>query len=448
MWNRSVSWLRSAPIDDPIDRRNAPVMQALFLFLGITTPLVWAFQVIAFPMPRGGFVSMGTSAITTLAAWVGVTLIRKGRFRAAIVTYLAALLLSLQVVHLALGYRLLMMDQLDQFLLLIISALVLGRRALWWSWAALIVIALSGCIVDAIAAARAGESIAFAFSNFPSIALTYLIVAVILDRTATALRESLDEARRRSRELQHEMAERERAQSQLIHAQKMEATGRLASGVAHDFRNILDVILGFAHQRHSSEDLASDRAQASALMASLEGTETAAKRGLAITRKLLGFSRNDLLKVEVFDARLDLLELAPMLRQLFPPGIRLEMDCGEHPVPVRLDRSEFELMMLNIAANARDAMPDGGRFTVALSSQGDSALISLRDTGHGMEQRVRERIFEPFFSTKPATQGTGLGLSVIHDLVAIAGGGIEVRSAPGEGTEFRILLPLALAASP
>jgi signal transduction histidine kinase len=259
----------------------------------------------------------------------------------------------------------------------------------------------------------------------------------------TALRETLAESESRGRDLQREMAERERAQAQLIHAQKLEATGRLASGIAHDFGNLLDVILGFARQRHDAGDLPDARQSRDALADSLEGVETAARRGTAITRKLLGFSRADLLKPQTFDLRDAVADLQPMLRQLFPPSVRLSLETGDTPLPVYIDRSELEMMLLNVAANARDALPDGGRFDVRVRDAGDMAGVSLSDSGHGMDAQVLRQIFEPFFSTKNAAEGTGLGLSVIQDLVRAVGGDIHVDSAIGRGTTFVIRLPRA-----
>lgn len=217
----------------------------------------------------------------------------------------------------------------------------------------------------------------------------------------------------------------------------------LASGIAHDFGNILDVILGFAGQRHDAEDLPDARQSRDALADSLEGVETAARRGTAITRKLLGFSRADLLKPQTFDLRDAVADLQPMLRQLFPPSVRLSLETGDVPLPVHIDRSELEMMLLNVAANARDAMPDGGGFEVRVLDDDGMAGIHLADSGHGMDAQVLRQIFEPFFSTKDATGGTGLGLSVIQDLVRAAGGDIRVDSAPGRGTTFMIRLPHA-----
>jgi signal transduction histidine kinase len=132
-----------------------------------------------------------------------------------------------------------------------------------------------------------------------------------------------------------------------------------------------------------------------------------------------------------------------MLRQLLGPGIVLSVRSDGEAAPVRMDRSQFELMLLNIASNARDALCDTGRFEIDIDRDGDRVRIRLRDNGSGMRAEVAARIFEPFFSTKPADSGTGLGLAVVNELVTEAGGGIGVESICGEGTTFLISLPCA-----
>ena len=443
LFTRVRGWLLNAPVTDPVDRRNAPTMQALFLLLGVSIPVSWLYFITTRGMPPGGGVLMSLALAMALLAFVCVAMIRKGRFRAAIWLYLIALLVSQEFNHLRLGFQAIGTNQIDQFMMLIIGGLVLGRPALWTIFAALLVIAASGFAVDALRLATVGGPVAPAFGNLPSLVFGYLLVALVLDRTITALRESLAESNARGRELQHEMLERERAQSRLLHSQKMEASGRLASGIAHDFNNILGVILGFARQRHAIRDQGGPVKQADALEDSLAGVEIAAHRGAEITRKLLSFSRKDVLRIEQFDVGQALLELFPLLRQLFPPSVQLELS-GQELAPVWLDRSEFELMILNIAANARDAMPHGGRFEVRIHLPSPNCVeIILSDTGAGMDEHVRARVFEPFFTTKAAGDGTGLGLAVIHDLIKAIGGDIRADSELGVGTTFTIRLPLA-----
>ncbi len=445
MWNRVLTWLGSAPIADEVDRRNAPVMQLLLLFYGIALPANWAWHLSSRPIPKGWTIVLILDLITASLALFSVFLIRRGKFRIAIKLFVAAQLASLTLAYHMLGAQAQLIDQVSVIMVLVISGLVLGRRALWTAFCLLVVVFAIGFVTDANNSQQSAQWIANSLRNAPSLVLSYLIITIILDRTLTALRESLAESKGRQRELQREMAERERAQAQLIHAQKLEATGRRASGVAHDFNNILDVILGFSSQRHRLQELSDERERTDGLADALDGVEVAARRGTALSRKLLSFSRRDLLKLETFDLSAALAELQPMLRQLFPPKVRLQYAASEEPLPVRMDRSELELMVLNIAANARDAMPEGGHFTATVSQSGGHAEIAMADDGQGMDDLVKRQIFEPFFTTKSAADGTGLGLSVIRDLIAAAGGDIRIESELGKGSTFYLRLPLAAA---
>lgn len=443
MWNRILTWLRSAPIVDPVDRRNAPTMILLQLFYGVMLPIIWAWHIHNSGFRPVAQVVFAVDMLVSATSWLGIWLIRRGHFRLPVKLFIGMLLLAMGITFALVGVQSQLIDPAPTMLCLAIGGLVLGRQALWTVWALLLAIFAIGFHTNAEQALAAGTPVRRAVENAPAVLITYTLVTIILDRTVAALRESLAESESRGRELQHEMAERERAQAQLIHAQKLEATGRLASGIAHDFNNILAVVRGFASQRHAAEDVDDDRLAREMLSGSLEGVETAARRGSAITGKLLGFSRADLLKPQTFDLRDAAADVQPMLHQLFPSSVCLSLDAGDVPLPVHIDRSELEMMLLNVAANARDAMPDGGRFEVRVHAAGGMAGVDLVDSGHGMDAQVLRQIFEPFFSTKTASGGTGLGLSVIQDLVRAAGGDIHVASTPGRGTTFTIQLPLA-----
>jgi signal transduction histidine kinase len=436
-----VDWLGRVPIDDPIDRRNAPTMQLLFFVIGTTLPISWARHLAVLTFPPSWWWVIAMDMVTSALAFVGIFLIRRGHFRRAVALFLSTLLVGLLIANLTVGFRALLPDQTSQMLLLVISGLMLSRPVLWLVFGALIVIFLSGFWADA---QRVGASVAHAFHNLPSVTFSYLVITLILDRSLTALRESLCAAETRGRLLQREMAERERAQAQLVHSQKMEATGRLASGVAHDFNNILSVVMGFTAERHRLDDPDADpRRDARAMAEALEGIEGAAQRGTSLIKKLLSFGRRDPANTEIFDARDTLAELRPMLRQLFPPDVLLEMEMDKDPLPVFIDKAQFELMILNIASNARDAMPDGGSFKVIARRDDTSRSIDilLSDTGQGIDESTQQRVFEPFFSTKPTGSGSGLGLAVTYTLVTGANGDIVLNSVPGGGTTFRIRLP-------
>lgn len=270
------------------------------------------------------------------------------------------------------------------------------------------------------------------------------IQAESLQQRLSARISDLSEAQNR---LQVEIAERAKADSGLQRAHKMQVVGQLASGIAHDFNNVLGIIQGFAMERRRLDAPGASRSEdALALGRALQGIETAARRGASISRKLLKFSRNDVTRAETFDAAKSLRDLQPLLRQMLPPGARLGIEAPDAPLWVEFDRSQFELALLNLASNACDAMPRGGELAMSIAAVGtDQVLITVSDDGEGMPDEVRQRIFEPFYTTKPADAGTGLGLTVVYALVDRFGGRIEVDSAPGRGTTFRILLPVAAA---
>lgn len=450
MYRPFLRWLDRAPVSGPVDQRNARVIQILLLFLGITVPATVGFAIVAsWPMLRSGglpwqiMVSLAMSLSIGLIALGGVALIRRGHFRLS-VKLLIGVLLAVFAVNMALnGLQRQIPDQLAQLLIMLLSGLVLGRRALWTSFALLTASVLIGAVQDA--QVLFADTPSRAFYNVPSVLFTYLIVAVLIDRTTEALRESLRESNARGTALEQEIRERERTHAQLIHAQKKEITERMASGMAHDFNNIFSVIAGFSAERHE-DDGGSDAQRAAQLESSLESVEASARRGMAISRRLLRFSRRDDTRAEVFDAGEAIDALQPMLRQLLDAQIVLRFERDAAPLPILFDRSQFELMLLNLASNARDAIGGTGLFEIQARRTDAAVVITLRDDGAGMPPAVAARVFEPFFSTKPADSGTGLGLAVVHELVSTAGGTITVTSTPGVGTAFRIALPLSPSA--
>lgn len=443
-WTRATQWLRNTPIADPIDRRNAPVVQFLLFCYGFLLPANWLWHAAAMGIAKGWMTVVALDMLVATTALVGISMIRRGRFRPAVMLFLGALLVSLELVYLRLGAQSQLVDQVTPTLVLMIAGLVLGRRALWLAFACLMVVFFTGFATDIANAVAAGRSVHSALDNAPAMVIPAVLMTAILDRTISALRESLDESIARSAELQHEMAERERTQTQLVHAQKMEAAGRLASGIAHDFNNILGVVLGLANERHRLDDPDLDpRRDTQAMAQALEGVEDAARRGVAINRKLLSFSRHEASCPETFDAIAAMRELVPMLRWMVGDGVRLHLELDEAPLPIHIDRSQFELMLFNIAANARDAMPEGGDFTVRVAPARPGVQITLTDNGAGMTDAVRQRAMEPFFTTKPQGSGTGLGLAVAYSLMRNASGEIDIVSTVGKGTTLRLVLPPA-----
>ncbi|QWT18975.1 hypothetical protein KPL74_14620 [Bacillus sp. NP157] len=454
-------WLANTPIDDPVDRRNATFMQLLLVFEGLRIPatkaylfgLHWSYLQEHFyarariGAPAALAIDVGTDLAMTLSAWLGFYLIRVGRFPLSVGQFVATMLASGAVAYAAFGYHA-TDGNLTLMMILALSGLMLGRKALWLTFAAeAAILVMSVDPLKASGAAHLPDAVVALYNLLPMRALTsYLLIALIVDRSIYALRESLLEVDRRRHELALEIAERERTQQQLLHAQKMDAVGKLASGVAHDVNNVFDIILGFSTERDRlpAEDEPQDE-DTRAVADALDGIELAARRGMAVCRQLLNFSRNDVTLAEQFDVAVALREVLPLAQQSLPPHCELHLVLLVGPRRIRFDRSQFEMAIINLVTNARDAMPTGGVCTITLDDGPGGLALSVRDTGTGMDDATRSQVFEPFFTTKPMGQGTGLGLSVVHDLVMQAGGETLVESAPGRGTTIRLLLPVAEA---
>lgn len=326
--------------------------------------------------------------------------------------------------------------QLNHIIPLLFAGLTLGRRAVWITTAALLAALLAGMVADM----RTGvePDIKEGLAGLMQPGLACLIVALILDRLIA----KSDQANQRSRELELafeqleiEIKAKEQKQAQLIHSQKMDALGQLASGIAHDFNNLLSVILGYA-----TDPMNVARSQQA--LDSLEAVEQTARRGAEVTRRLLSLSR-DAGQATVFDAGVALTELLPLVRSLFAQRTAVSLEVPACALPVLMDKQEFELAILNIASNARDAMPQGGEFKITASADGSRVQVALADTGIGMAREVCARMFEPFYTTKPEGVGTGIGMAIVLQSIAEAHGNIKVASAPALGTTISIDLPLA-----
>jgi signal transduction histidine kinase len=425
------------PISDPIDRRNAPSMQLLFAVIAITLPISWILHFESFDLPRAMWVLAGADLVTVLASVAGIVLIRHGAFRMAVVGFLASLLLGLLLGHAALGYQANAVDQTGQMLSLALAGLVLGRRALWSAFAVLIGVFCVGFAVDA---GTLGPE--RAFHLLPSAIFSYFVIVLVLDRCITALRTSLHASELHGQALQQEIDERERMQARLLHAQKMETVGRMASGIAHDFSNVLAVVSGYADARHRIDDIGDDPADVARDMAeALDGIATSAQRGTTLARRLLTLGRRDDANPVLLDAARLLAEMQPLLRRLLPRTIALELEVLPAALPVRIDARQFELVVLDIASNARDAMPEGGVLRMSARRDEGDAEIAFTDDGHGMSAEQVAQAFEPFYSTKAPGAGTGLGLATTHSVITGAGGTVSLDSVPGRGTTLRIRLP-------
>ena len=245
-----------------------------------------------------------------------------------------------------------------------------------------------------------------------------------------------------------DLTERKKLENQLIQAQKMEAVGQLAGGVAHDFNNLLTIILGYC------EELSEQFSKESPVAQQLTEIWTAGKRAASLTAQLLAFSRQKAVNPEVLDMSEVVSEMESMLRRAIGEGIHLTTKLDGDLGQVKADRGQVEQAILNMAVNARDAMPMGGSLTIELASANESSappklpvkpgpyvMLKVRDSGQGMDAQTQARVFEPFFTTKEPGRGTGLGLAMVYGTVKQAGGYIWLESAPGQGTTFNIILP-------
>jgi PAS domain S-box-containing protein len=232
--------------------------------------------------------------------------------------------------------------------------------------------------------------------------------------------------------------ERRQLEAQLRQSQKMEAIGQLAGGVAHDFNNLMTAVLGYSElvlKRLPPADVNREK---------IEAIRDSAVRAADLTRQLLAFGRRQMLQAADVDLRDVVERMDSLLHRLIGEHITLEADFGAEPVIVRADPTQLEQVVMNLVVNARDAMPEGGTVMITAGSENGQAILSVADTGAGMDEETLARAFEPFFTTKPLGAGTGLGLSTVHGIVGQSGGTIDVRSAPGRGTTFTIRLPRSL----
>jgi signal transduction histidine kinase len=248
-------------------------------------------------------------------------------------------------------------------------------------------------------------------------------------------------------------SEREELQKQLLQAQKMEAVGRLAGGIAHDFNNLLTGIIGNVFL--VLEDCGDDETETKEFLGEVN---VGAHRAAALVRQLLAFSRKQVVERKLLNLSEMIQDMEKMLCRVIGEDIKLETHCSDKIGAVRMDPSQVEQIVMNLAVNARDAMPNGGHLILETSSKkldeefcsrdadiapGDYVMLTISDSGTGMNEETRQNIFEPFFTTKPQGEGTGLGLSTVYGIVKQNRGAIHVYSEPGLGTTFKVFLPLS-----
>lgn len=247
-----------------------------------------------------------------------------------------------------------------------------------------------------------------------------------------------------------DITERKRLQDQLREAQKMEAMGQLAGGIAHDFNNLMTIITGYSELLHAA--LANDPP----LREKVDEIHKAGEQATSLTRQLLAFSRRQVVQPKVLDLHEVLGHMAKMLRRLLSENIDLKILPGSGACPIRCDPGQIQQVVMNLAINARDAMPNGGELLVNTEivtidgafaqapglSPGSYVRLSFSDTGFGMDSETKAHIFEPFFTTKGVGKGTGLGLAMVHGILQQAGGSVTAESEVGKGTTFHLFFPL------
>ncbi len=231
-----------------------------------------------------------------------------------------------------------------------------------------------------------------------------------------------------------DVSDEEALEEQLRQSQKLEAVGQLAGGIAHDFNNLLTVIAGNAQLTLMTTDDEKVLADTRELL-------RAAERASQLVRQLLAFSRSETSEVQAVRLNEVVEGVTSMLGRLIEEKVHIETSLAEREMLVLADRGRLEQVLLNLAVNARDAMPQGGRLTISTRDAGDEVRLEVSDDGIGMDEHTRARIFDPFFTTKPRGEGTGLGLSTVYGIVTSVGGSIQVESELGRGTTFTITLP-------
>ncbi|MGH9962691.1 MAG: ATP-binding protein, partial [Pyrinomonadaceae bacterium] len=248
-----------------------------------------------------------------------------------------------------------------------------------------------------------------------------------------------------------DVTERKQLEEQLRQSQRLESIGQLAGGVAHDFNNLLTVITGYSDiclSRLSGND---------ALRRNVEQIKIAAERAASLTRQLLAFSRKQILQPKIVDLTTTVRNMDKMLQRLIGEDIELVTILDQKLANIKADPGQIEQVLMNLAVNARDAMPGGGKLTIETknvyldeayagrhvgATAGPHVMMAVSDTGHGMDAETQARIFEPFFTTKEQGKGTGLGLSMVYGIVKQSGGNIWVYSEPKHGTTFKVYLPM------
>ena len=296
----------------------------------------------------------------------------------------------------------------------------------------------------------AAVSVVTAVSLWPLLPRALAIPSIEeLRRVNERLTQQVNERNAAVAALQAEKVERLKTEEMLRQAQKMEAVGQLTGGIAHDFNNLLTVVIG------NLERLEAQFRDDPATYRSIKGAMEGATRGAALTQKLLAFGRRQPLAAQQLDPNIVIKGMNELIRRAVGERVSVRLDLEPQPWPVEVDPNQLENALLNLSVNARDAMPDGGELVISSRNRtdppiareqtlaGDYVQLSVRDTGHGMSDEVRDHAFEPFYTTKAVGEGSGLGLSQVYGFVAQSNGFVEIESTPHDGTSVHIYLPRA-----
>jgi len=458
MLSRLRSWLGRLPARDSLERTYSVGIQTACIVatVGLVVGLTRGVQVGA-PAPL-----LARDAVNLVVTVSTVILLRAGRGKLAWRFLVGGVATNYLVWLAVLGLEFNRYELLQLAIPLTAMALLLGRAWLWLGFVAAAAAVVIAGLRDAGVLWAPGPRPAFVPAiTLPGATVAVMgIIAVLLDRFGLTVRQALDAALLRERDLaranealRQEAIAHLRTNTMLVQSQRLEAVGRLAGGVAHDFNNILTSVVFSAHLARESLP-AQDPARAE-----LDQILLDAERATALTRQLLAFARRQVLQPHRVDVGELVRRLEKMLRRLLGEDVDLAIDTGPEPTVVLIDPGQLEQVLVNLTVNARDAMPTGGRLSIAVrlaDPPGEPprssppvpghVLIEVADEGVGLASDVVERIFEPFFTTKQDGAGTGLGLPTCRGIVEQAGGSISVSSEPGAGTTFRVLLPRSVGA--
>src|SRR6266508_4319860 len=474
-------WLNDVPIRDPIARQQAALLQIMLVGLIITTTASMPLALIAPVEPEVTLLSLSASVLLILLTFTALTLLRRGRFNLSVATVTGGLLLALALL-LTLGGLANSGALLLGFAIPIaLDGLLASRRALLLTLGLSTLIVSLTAILEHLSPPLAGFVTPHDDITVITVGLFTLaagLLGLFLDRFGAVLRDALTAALAREQELERvraaletrtielerEIGERARAEeqlkqdlterrnleAQLLQAQKMESVGRLAGGVAHDFNNLLTAITGYAdlalgtlpHDAEARDDLAE--------------IIKAAGRACELVRQLLAFARKQIIEPRILNLNDLIDEIDNLLRRLIGADIELTIRPAPNLSSIKADPGQIEQVLINLAINAHDAMPDGGKLTIETTdvvlddkhvqqhldvTTGPYVLLTISDTGIGMTEVIKQQIFEPFVTTKGLGKVTGLGMATCYGIIKQHGGHIEVYSKPQHGATFNIYLP-------